>query len=107
MLSRRDIWHGIGACAIAAVATATFSAGTRAQANYPDRPVRIILPYGPGGVADVSTRLVAAKLSERMGQNFFIDDPARSRRHRRRQSRAEPARGWLHHVPCRQRRRDQ
>ena len=74
MLSRRDIWHGIGACAIAAIATATFSAGTRAQANYPDRPVRIILPYGPGGVADVSTRLVAAKLSERMGQNFFIDN---------------------------------
>jgi putative tricarboxylic transport membrane protein len=71
MLSRRDIWHGIGACAIAAVATA---AGARAQANYPDRPIRIILPYGPGGVADVSTRLVAAKLSERMGQNFFIDD---------------------------------
>ena len=38
------------------------------------RPVRIILPYGPGGVADVSTRLVAAKLSERTGQNFFIDN---------------------------------
>jgi tripartite-type tricarboxylate transporter receptor subunit TctC len=71
MLSRRDIWHGIGACA---VATAAFAPGARAQANYPDRPVRIILPYGPGGVADVSTRLVAAMLSERMGQNFFIDN---------------------------------
>ncbi len=74
MLSRRDIWHGFGMSAIAAVAAVTFGRGTRAQANYPERPVRIILPYGPGGVADVSTRLVAAKLSERMGQNFFIDN---------------------------------
>src|ERR1700733_14453943 len=74
MLSRRDIWHGMGTCAISAVVTATFAAGPGAQANYPDRPVRIILPYGPGGVADVSTRLVAAKLSERTGQNFFIDN---------------------------------
>jgi tripartite-type tricarboxylate transporter receptor subunit TctC len=74
MPSRRDIWRSIGASAIAAAATATFAAQAWAQANYPDRPVRIILPYGPGGVADVSTRLVAAKLSERMGQNFFIDN---------------------------------
>ncbi len=74
MLSRRDIWRSIGASAIAAAATPFIAAQTSAQANYPDRPVRIILPYGPGGVADVSTRLVAAKLSERMGQNFFIDN---------------------------------
>jgi len=75
MLTRRDAWRRIGASAIAAVATATFGAAHhQAQANFPDRPVRIILPYGPGGVADVSTRLVAAKLSERMGQNFFIDN---------------------------------
>jgi tripartite-type tricarboxylate transporter receptor subunit TctC len=53
---------------------ATFAFAVQAQANYPDRPVRIILPYGPGGVADVSTRLVAAELSQRMGQNFFIDN---------------------------------
>jgi tripartite-type tricarboxylate transporter receptor subunit TctC len=42
--------------------------------DYPNKPVRIILPYGPGGVADVTTRLVAQKLSERLGQNFFIDN---------------------------------
>lgn len=74
MLSRRDILRSIGAAVIAAAMTATFAVRAQAQANYPDRPVRIILPYGPGGVADVSTRLVAAKLSERMGQNFFIDN---------------------------------
>jgi tripartite-type tricarboxylate transporter receptor subunit TctC len=47
---------------------------SNAQTKYPDKPVRIILPYGPGGVADVTTRLVAQKLSERMGQNFFVDN---------------------------------
>ncbi len=72
MLSRRDIWQGVGASAL--VMAAAFGPDARAAANYPDRPVRIILPYGPGGVADVSTRLVAAKLSARMGQNFFIDN---------------------------------
>ncbi len=46
----------------------------RAQSSFPDKPVRIILPYGPGGVADVTTRLVAQKLSERLGQNFFVDN---------------------------------
>lgn len=74
MLARRRAWRRITASAIAALMTATLSLAAQAQANYPDRPVRIILPYGPGGVADVSTRLVAAKLSERMGQNFFVDN---------------------------------
>ncbi len=45
-----------------------------AQSKFPDKPVRIILPYGPGGVADVTSRLVAQKLSDRLGQNFFIDN---------------------------------
>jgi tripartite-type tricarboxylate transporter receptor subunit TctC len=45
-----------------------------AETGFPDRPVRIILPFGPGGVADVTMRLVAQKLSERMGQNFYIEN---------------------------------
>jgi tripartite-type tricarboxylate transporter receptor subunit TctC len=60
-----------------AVTIATFAGGlsvASAQSKYPDRPVRIIMPYGPGGIADVTMRLVAQKLSERLGQNFFIDN---------------------------------
>ena len=60
-----------------AVAVTAFVGGAdvaSAQSKYPEKPVRIILPYGAGGVADVTTRLVAQKLSERMGQNFFIDN---------------------------------
>jgi tripartite-type tricarboxylate transporter receptor subunit TctC len=58
--------------AIAAV-TGSLSVAS-AQSKYPDKPVRIILPYGPGGVADVTMRLVAQKLTERMGQNFLVDN---------------------------------
>jgi tripartite-type tricarboxylate transporter receptor subunit TctC len=72
MLSRRDAWRSIGASMITGLVV--FAHRARAQAGYPDRPVRIVVPYGPGGVADVSTRLVAAKLSERLGQTFFIDN---------------------------------
>jgi tripartite-type tricarboxylate transporter receptor subunit TctC len=73
MLSRRDSCRFIGASMMTAMVP-EFSHEARAQADYPNRPARIVVPYGPGGVADVSTRLVAAKLSERLGQNFFIDD---------------------------------
>lgn len=44
------------------------------QSNFPDKPVRLILPFGPGGVADVTMRLVAQKLSERMGQSFYVEN---------------------------------
>jgi tripartite-type tricarboxylate transporter receptor subunit TctC len=74
MCSRRNASRGIGASIAAVAIMPLLRAGALAQPNYPDRPVRIVLPYGPGGVADVSTRLVAAKLSERLGQNFFIDN---------------------------------
>ncbi len=49
------------------------AAPVRAQA-YPERPVKVVLPFGPGGIADVTMRLVAAKLSERMGQQFVIEN---------------------------------
>lgn len=53
---------------------ATSGAALHAQAGYPERPVRIVLPYGPGGVADVTMRLIAQQLSERMGKNFYIEN---------------------------------
>lgn len=42
--------------------------------NYPNRPVRLILPFGPGGVADVTARIVTEKLGERLGQRFIIEN---------------------------------
>lgn len=45
----------------------------RAQ-KYPDRPVRLIVPFGPGGVADVTARIVGEKLGEKLGQRFVIEN---------------------------------
>jgi putative tricarboxylic transport membrane protein len=42
--------------------------------TYPDRPVKIVLPFGAGGVADVSSRIIADKLGERLGQRFVIEN---------------------------------
>jgi tripartite-type tricarboxylate transporter receptor subunit TctC len=57
------------------LATAGFAVdGALAQSSYPDHPVRVIVPFGPGGVADITARLVADKLSDKMGQRFVIEN---------------------------------
>jgi tripartite-type tricarboxylate transporter receptor subunit TctC len=45
-----------------------------AQPDYPARPVRVIVPFAAGGGADVVARILAQKLSDRLGQQFFIDN---------------------------------
>ena len=45
----------------------------RAQA-YPTRPVRIVVGYAPGGAGDISMRLMGQWLSERLGQQFIIEN---------------------------------
>jgi tripartite-type tricarboxylate transporter receptor subunit TctC len=42
--------------------------------NFPQQPVRIELPYGPGGVADISARIVAQRMSELLGQQVIIEN---------------------------------
>ena len=42
--------------------------------DYPSRPVRLIVPFAPGGSADVFGRFIAQKLQESLGQNFVIDN---------------------------------
>ena len=62
---------------IAAGGTFSRLAATMSQpafAEYPERPVKIVLPLGPGGVGDISARIVADKLGEKLGQRFIIEN---------------------------------
>ena len=61
-----------------AAATAALPAVSRtAQAQaYPSRPVRVIVPFSPGGQTDVVARLIAQKLSDRLGKQFYVENAA-------------------------------
>ena len=59
------------AAAALALAFAAFSASAQ---NYPSHPVKVIVPYAVGGSADVYGRVLAAKLSETMGEPFVIEN---------------------------------
>ena len=57
-----------------AVLLALVTGAPIAHADYPDRPIRIIVPYTPGGTVDVLARLVAPRLTEAWGQPVVIDN---------------------------------
>src|SRR5262245_60286185 len=46
----------------------------RAQQNYPVRPIRFVIPFAPGGVADIASRLAVDKLGEKLGQRFVVEN---------------------------------
>jgi hypothetical protein len=57
-----------------AALSACGAAGAQAQVTYPVRPVRMLVPYPPGGPTDVLVRIVATRLGEVLGQSFPIDN---------------------------------
>lgn len=43
-------------------------------AAFPERPIRIVVPYGPGGITDIAARIVAARLGEELGTTAFVEN---------------------------------
>jgi len=71
----RCIGHGRGHCLrIAALLAALAVAAPALAADYPDHPVKIIVPFPPGGSTDIAARLIAPKLAERLGKQFYIEN---------------------------------
>jgi tripartite-type tricarboxylate transporter receptor subunit TctC len=59
-----------------AAAGALLLAATAAGQSYPTKPVRIIVPFAPGGATDIVTRILAQKLTEAWGQTIVVDNRA-------------------------------
>jgi tripartite-type tricarboxylate transporter receptor subunit TctC len=68
-ISRRQVLN----LAVGAASLPAFSRAARAQ-NYPTRPVRIIVGFPAGGASDITARLLAQWLTERLGQQFIIEN---------------------------------
>jgi len=69
-LPRRRFLH----LAAAAAAALPIVSGIVLAQTYPTRPVRLIVPFGPAGATDITARLIGQWLSERLGQQFVIEN---------------------------------
>ncbi len=61
-------------CIAAMVGVSNFVIAAESAANYPTKPIRLVVPWPPGGGTDVFARVIGQKLSERVGYNVVIDN---------------------------------
>ena len=70
----RRFRHTLAAAVACAAAICTVSAARAQSAGYPQKPVRVFVPYGPGGVGDLTMRLLADKLGQELKQQFVVEN---------------------------------
>src|SRR3954465_4363215 len=59
---------------LAALSVAALAPHPAQAQNYPTKSVRIVLPFAAGGVADITARIVAEKLGDKLGQRFYVEN---------------------------------
>jgi tripartite-type tricarboxylate transporter receptor subunit TctC len=64
----------VAALMVATTGAPVWSRDAASEVKYPERPIRVIVPYGPGSVADLTMRLVGEKLGLRLGQRFVVEN---------------------------------
>jgi tripartite-type tricarboxylate transporter receptor subunit TctC len=71
--SRQVLCRQVLALAAAALALVALPPAASAQ-KYPERPVRLVLPLGAAGVGDITARIIAERLGDKLGQRFVIEN---------------------------------
>jgi tripartite-type tricarboxylate transporter receptor subunit TctC len=66
VITRRTAWLGLAAMLVALA--------PQAQAAWPEKPIKFVLPFGVGGVADVTARILADKLSQKLNQRVVVEN---------------------------------
>jgi tripartite-type tricarboxylate transporter receptor subunit TctC len=72
-MTRRQVAKMLVATPLAASTAAAWLPAS-AQATYPSRPVRFVLPFGAAGVADITSRIAGEKLGDKLGQRFVVEN---------------------------------
>ena len=72
MIHRRTCAVGTTCLSVSVMLAALLPGDVAAQAGYPQRPVRLIIPFAPGGGTDAVGRVLAQQLGERHGQTFIV-----------------------------------
>ena len=70
----KGTFHTTRRCAVLVVAALMLWPLHGAKAAWPEKPIKIVLPFGAGGVADVTARIMADKLSQKFGQRVVIEN---------------------------------
>ena len=70
-----------------------------AVAQYPDKPIRLIVPQAPGSATDTVARILGAELSKELGQQVIVDNRPGGALTIGLDRHGEIRAGWLHHLP--------
>ena len=71
-IKKRQIIAALASCALTGLVGMGSSA--HAQGAYPNKPIRLIVPFTPGGVTDTSARLIADQMTKRLGQQIIVEN---------------------------------